>query len=78
MKEPQHNCCPASAYIVRALWRNDRSLKQIGALMGVGESFICRVRKGQRDLTLKHLVRLEKSLGEPAVQLFIEAMRKAK
>ena len=41
------------------------TLRQIGALMGLQESFICRVRKGERDFTLQRLQKLETALGKP-------------
>jgi len=41
------------------------TLKQIGDLMKLSESFISRVGNGQRKFTIKHLVLLEESLNFP-------------
>lgn len=63
-----------SSNIVRYLQdREHMTLRQIGALMGLQESFICRVRKGERDFTLQRLQKLEAALGKPLTMILIEA-----
>lgn len=52
------------------------TLKKIGELIGLSESYISRVRKGERSFTVKHLVRLEKTLKKPLPLLLIEAIPK--
>lgn len=49
------------------------SLKQIGELMGLGESFISLVGKGRRALTMQRLLMLEETLGEPLAVILAEA-----
>ncbi len=49
------------------------TLKEIGALMGLKESFISRVRNGQRSLTLEHLARLEDALGKSLPAILVHA-----
>lgn len=47
------------------------TLKEIGKVVGCGESFISMVGSGKRSFTLDHLTMLEKKLGEPvAIFLF--------
>jgi len=49
------------------------TLREIGELMGLKESFISRVRKGERSFTLQRLQKLETSLGKPLTMILIEA-----
>jgi len=49
------------------------TLREIGALMGLKESFICRVRKGERSFTLQRLQKLEAALDKPLTVILIEA-----
>ena len=49
------------------------TLREIGELMGLKESFISRVRKGERSFTLQRLQKLEASLGKPLTVILIEA-----
>ena len=68
---------PTVSYdIVRYLQGQDRTLKEIGELMGgLSESFISRVLHKQRSLTLRHLSTLEKKLGMPLPMIIIEAIQ---
>ena len=50
------------------------TLKNIGILIGLKESFISRVRNRQRSFTLEHLSKLEKALGKPLPIILIKAM----
>ena len=64
-----------SSDIVKYLQQNSRTLKQIGKLAGLSESFISRVGKGERSFTIKHLLKLEKAVGQPLPLLLIEATK---
>lgn len=61
-----------SADIVSYL-RTDKTLKEIGALAGLSESFMSRVAKGKRSFRFEHLVKLEISLGKPLPALLLKA-----
>lgn len=55
-----------SADIVRFLREEkNMTLKQIGDLMKLSESFISRIASGQRGFRIEHLVLLEESLNFP-------------
>lgn len=47
-------------------WRKDRDLTQsdIAAAIGVGQSFVVKLEKGEKPLSLKHLWALAAYLGE--------------
>jgi transcriptional regulator with XRE-family HTH domain len=63
-----------SSNIVRYLQESEHmTLREIGELMGLKESFISRVRKGERSFTLQRLQKLEASLGKPLTMILIEA-----
>ncbi|MBN2210161.1 MAG: helix-turn-helix transcriptional regulator [Sedimentisphaerales bacterium] len=47
------------------------TLKQIGQLIGVSESFISRVANRQRNFTTKHLIDFEAALGRPVALLLL-------
>lgn len=55
--------------------RNTRTLKEIGRLIGRSESFVSLVGKGKRSLTINHLLKLEKVLGEPLPLIILEASK---
>jgi hypothetical protein len=63
-----------SADIVACLRKRGMTLKSIGQASGNSESFICRVSKGQRAFTLRHLATLERKLGIPLPQLLLESV----
>jgi len=50
------------------------TLKKIGALMDVKESYISCVKNGTRDLTVASLMKLENSLGIALPCIFAEAI----
>lgn len=50
------------------------SLRAIGELVGLSESFISRVARGERHLTDEHLARFETALGEPLAVLLLDAV----
>lgn len=52
----------------------DMTLKQIGDMLDLSESFISRVANKQRNFTQEHLERLERELGAPLPLLTIEAL----
>ncbi|MCA9242305.1 MAG: helix-turn-helix transcriptional regulator [Phycisphaerales bacterium] len=54
------------------------SLRQIGELVDLSESYVSRVANGQRRFTLEHLDRFEKALGQPLPLLLLEACWKPK
>jgi len=57
--------------------RKSRTLKEIGALIGLGESFISLVGRGERNFTVEHLIALEKSLNKPLPTLILEALQES-
>jgi hypothetical protein len=61
-----------SSDVVRYL-RRTRTLKEIGKLIGRGESFISLVGQGKRSFTIDHLIALEESLHKPLPLLILEA-----
>lgn len=71
--EPVSAYSAISAHIVRHLHDQGMTLKEIGSLMGVKESFVSRVRHGQRSFTLEHLTKLEKALGKPLPAILVHA-----
>lgn len=65
---------PTISYdIVRYLQRQNLTLKEIGMMMGLGESFISRVLHKQRSFTLRDLSRLENAIGKPLPIILMEA-----
>lgn len=50
------------------------TMREIGGLMNLSESYISRVSKGTRNFTLEHLSRLEKKSGTPLPQLLVNAI----
>lgn len=46
--------------------------KQIGQKIGLSESFIYRVQNGERNLTLEHLVKLERAYKIPLPVVLLE------
>ena len=65
-----------SSDIVRFLQeKRGFTLKQIGNLMDLSESFICRVGLRQREFTLNDLLMFEKVLNYPLPLLILEARR---
>lgn len=66
-----------SSSIIRNLQKQENmTLKQIGQLMNLSESFMSYVRNGTRSLTMARLRMLEKSLKRPLPLLFLEAVDK--
>ena len=64
-----------SIRLVDLLRQRGRTLKQIAEILELSESFMSRVSRGERSLTLEHLTRLEDELGEPLPLLLLEASR---
>jgi transcriptional regulator with XRE-family HTH domain len=62
-----------SSDIVRYLQEQGLTLRKVGDLLGLSESFISRVRKKQRSFTLDHLVRLEQATGRALPVILLEA-----
>ena len=63
-----------STDIIRQLQKKGRTLKDIGKLMGLSESSISRVRKGDRSLTMLRLRKLEAKLNVPIPLLLLQAI----
>lgn len=63
-----------SAEIVEYLRQRGKTLKEIGRLTGLSESYVSRVGQGERNFRVDHLVKLEEALGVPLPLLLIEAM----
>jgi transcriptional regulator with XRE-family HTH domain len=51
-----------------------KTLRQIGEMVGLSESFISRVARGERSFTLDHLSAFEQQLGEPLPVLLLQTM----
>jgi len=62
-----------SADLVKHLQSQGMTLRQIGAAMGLSESFISRVGNKKRSLTIEHLLRLQDTIGKPLPLLLLEA-----
>jgi len=60
-----------SSDIVDYFRQDGMSLKQIGNLAELSESFISRVWRGKREFTIKHLLKFAKALNQPLVLLLI-------
>ena len=63
-----------SQSIVTHLRKKGMTLKQIGDLMGVSESFVSYVKSGDRNFTITRLRKLEKALKQPLPLLFLETV----
>lgn len=57
--------------------RQRMTLNKIGELIDCTESFVSLVGQGKRNLTINHLIRLEKSLHKPLPLLILEASEKS-
>jgi transcriptional regulator with XRE-family HTH domain len=62
-----------SSDIVKYLQEQGLTLRKVGELLGLSESFISRVRKKQRSFTLDHLVKLEQATGRALPVILLEA-----
>lgn len=60
--------------VVQLMVDRGMTLTEIGGLIGVSKSFISRVKSGQRSLTLDHLAKFERALGEPIPWLLMKAI----
>ena len=49
------------------------TLRQIADTMGLSESFISRVARKKRSLTIEHLLRLQEAIDKPLPLLLLEA-----
>jgi transcriptional regulator with XRE-family HTH domain len=58
---------------VKYLQEQGLTLRKVGDLLGLSESFISRVRKKQRSFTLDHLVKLEQATGRALPVILLEA-----
>jgi transcriptional regulator with XRE-family HTH domain len=64
--------------IVNLLVERQMTLTQIAQMLGVGKSYVSRVKAGTRNFTLDHLAILENELGESLPVLLIKSLpRKA-
>jgi transcriptional regulator with XRE-family HTH domain len=59
--------------IVGYLRKQGKTLAQIGKMLRVGESYISRVAKGDRNLTIDHLERLAEKMDMTLPELFLSA-----
>ncbi len=62
-----------SSDIVKYLQEQGLTLRKVGELLGLSESFISRVRKKERSFTLDHLVKLEQATGRALPVILSEA-----
>ena len=62
-----------SSDIVRYLQEQGLTLRKVGELLGLSESFISRVRRKERSFTLDHLLRLERATGRALPVILFEA-----
>jgi transcriptional regulator with XRE-family HTH domain len=66
-------CSSPSIDVVHFLHGKGKTFKSIGKLLGVGESYISRVARGQRKFTIDHLQRLAKELDKSLPELLLLA-----
>ena len=59
--------------LVDYLRQEGRTLKGIGGLIGVSESFVSRVARGKRSFTIDHLAQFERALARPILELLLES-----
>lgn len=64
-----------SALLIEYLRGQGMTMREIGELIGVSESYISRVASGENNLTIDHLVSLERTLRRPLPLLLLEACR---
>lgn len=64
-----------SALLVDNLRGQGKTLREIGEHIGVSESFMSRVANGENNLTIDHLVALERALRRPLPLLLLDACR---
>jgi transcriptional regulator with XRE-family HTH domain len=62
-----------SADLVKYLQTRGMTLRQIGEIMGLSESFVSRVAAKKRGLTIEHLLRLQDAMDKPLPLLLLEA-----
>jgi transcriptional regulator with XRE-family HTH domain len=62
-----------SSGVVRLLVKRGITLTAIAEMAGVTKSFLSRVNAGTRSLTLNHLAKLEKAIGEPLPLLLLKS-----
>ena len=74
LRRIEHVVTTLSSAIVTYLVKEGLTLKQIGNLIGLSESFISYVKKGTRNFTIAHLGKLEKSLKQPLPLLFLQTI----
>lgn len=63
-----------SSDIVKCL-RTEKTLKEIGQMIGCTESFMSLVANGKRNFTVDHLIALEKAIDKPLPLLILEASK---
>ncbi|HRX86372.1 MAG TPA: helix-turn-helix transcriptional regulator [Phycisphaerae bacterium] len=63
-----------SSALVAYLRREGKTLREIGEMVGLSESFVSRVANGERSFTIEHLALFEAALGEPLPALVMQAM----
>lgn len=64
-----------STLLIDSLRGQGMTMREIGELIGVSESYISRVASGENNLTIDHLVALERALRRPLPLLLLEACR---
>lgn len=62
-----------SARIVGYLLAQGKTLKEVGKSLNLSESFLSRVARGERRLSVEHLDRLEAAFGQPLPLLLLQA-----
>jgi transcriptional regulator with XRE-family HTH domain len=65
-----------SAQVVDYLRRRGMTLKQIGRMAGVSESFVSRVARKERGFTIEHLGNFERELKQPLPFLLLQSTPK--
>jgi len=64
-----------SADIVEYLQQQGWTLKTIGSMVGVSESFVSRVKQKTRSFTISRLCKIEKKINLPLPLLLLRAIR---
>ena len=70
------NLTLSSSIVIYLQEKENMTLKEIGGLMKLSESFISYVKKGERSFTIARLQLLEKALKRPLPWLFLDAVDK--
>jgi transcriptional regulator with XRE-family HTH domain len=78
MKAPVTAASLSSDLVWYLRHQQGKTLRQIGEMIAVSESYVSRVANGERNFTIEHLVMFERMLGQPLPILLLEAVWKGR